>query len=486
MTLKKLPVALMLFSLVLLIVLQALWLRTEYRSSVDAFSRETQMVFRSTLHQLSDSIFSRSFLEIPESLEGDTARKNQVRQWSTSPGNIRHISIVDLGRNDSIAATNDTIPITTRQMTLTFQNPENPDDSLRISRRFRTHPQDVRWMLTPETYGYNKDSIEVYYRRNLNASLARLPFTILEKDYVPQARPTYASTADTLPFTTAWVPFARKMYAADFSTGSWFLRRKLLPQAGFAAITTMLIFTSFLMVWRSMRAREKLMEQKDDFIGNITHELKTPLASAGVALEAISNFDVLQDQNKTREYLLQARHELHRLEVMTEKILRTSVMDYAGEILQHSSRLDLSSLTHEALDTLQMLARSKGIELVLESRGSAHIKGHPDHLTQMICNLADNAIKYAAEGKKVTFQIAELPQYIILEVTDHGPGIAAEHHARIFEKFYRIPTGNVHNVKGYGLGLHYVAEVVKLHQGRITLDSQPGKGCRFIIKLPRN
>ena len=170
---------------------------------------------------------------------------------------------------------------------------------------------------------------------------------------------------------------------------------------------------------------------------------------------------------------------------MADKILKTSIHDYATEIRKNKSLLNLGDIAVQVLTSFKITAANKGIELLLEKQGKLEVQGNEEHLTQMIYNLTDNAIKYAAEGRQVKIILFELPAHVVMEVTDNGPGIAAEHRNKVFEKFYRIPTGNIHNVKGYGLGLHYVKGVVKHHNGKINLDSQHGKGCRFVVKLPK-
>jgi two-component system, OmpR family, phosphate regulon sensor histidine kinase PhoR len=481
------PVYMMGLSLFLLIILQGLWLQTEYKSSVEAFSRETNIVFRSTLHQLNDSTFSRFLTSF---VQADTTGKvstQQIRVTNNviSPEQIRHISITDKSNKDSIRP--DEVPLNTRQVVITMRHPENPEDSLQISRKFSSSsPQEFRWMMTGDTKGYSTDSIAQLYRRNLKPTLARIPFTILEKEFNYQYPRPPVNMHDSLPYTTSYYPFARMLYAAEFHGASKVLIGSLLPQAGFAFFTTLLIFTSFLFIIRSMRYQQKLLVQKDDFIGNITHELKTPVASVGVALEAIRNFGVLQDQQKTRDYLELAGQELKRLELMADKILKTSVFDYAEEIKNNKSLINLGELTHRVASSFRIIADSKKADLKVEDQGNTEITGNEEHLTQMVYNLIDNALKYASDGKLIRVQVSEIPGHTVLEVIDKGPGIPAEYRSKIFEKFFRVPTGNVHNVKGYGLGLHYVEGVVKHHKGKIVVDSMQDQGCRFMVKLPKN
>jgi signal transduction histidine kinase len=413
---------LMAVSLVLLIILQGLWLRSEYRNSIESFGRETNMTLRSTLHQMADSIFI-NYTDTAAFLNDNHSQKNQ------SPTTFR------------------------------------------------------RWIIA-ETNPYNVDSIARYYRRNLNPDYAGLQFTVLEKDFnFSYPRQPY-SGIDSLPFTTAFHPFARKLYAAEFHDARALIISKIVPQAGFSLVTTSLIFLSFLLIFRNLRSQQKLMVQKDSFINNITHELKTPVASVSVALEAMKSFDVLQNKKKTMDYLEHASAELKRLEILTDKILSTSVLEYEG--MYSLSRINLSELILKIIDSFKILTTQKQIEVDYRKKDTIYINGHEEELSQAIFNLLDNAVKYADSGGYIGVSISENPGYVQIIIEDKGPGISSEHKSRVFEKFYRIPTGNVHNVKGYGLGLYYVAAVIRRHHGKINLESQPQKGCKFLIKLPVN
>jgi two-component system, OmpR family, phosphate regulon sensor histidine kinase PhoR len=486
---KKLttPLLMMGISLLLLIVLQALWLRTEYRSAVNAFSRETNMTFRGTLHQLSDSIF---FGSVSGMAGNDSIQNENGRQFYTGRNkaeNIRHITVTGTNTIDQGTDPSDTLPKNWRHITIAMaDNEEGPADSLTFVRRISPSAQDMRWIFTGDLKGFDKDSIAFFYRRNLNPAYSQLKFDILEREFsFNYPRPPRQTMSDSLPFTTSYYPFARMLYAAEFENAQWLIMKKLLPQTGFSIFTTLLIFISFLLVYRNLRTQQKLMEQKDNFVANITHELKTPVASVGVAIEAIKNFDVLKNKKRAMEYLDLAGQELNRLGILTDKILKTTLLDYGDEIRQNQTQLDLAEIVEKILVSFRIQAIQKNLELHFVKNGSAPVKGNEEHLTQAIYNLLDNAFKYASEGKYIGVDLKETNDQVILEVVDKGPGISPEHKQKIFEKFYRIPTGNVHNVKGYGLGLHYVSGVVKHHNGKITVYSTPGKGSRFVVNLPK-
>jgi two-component system phosphate regulon sensor histidine kinase PhoR len=477
------PVILMAFSLILLVVLQGLWLRTEYNSALNSFSRETNIIFRSTLHQMADSVFFGSIQNI---VNDSLAKKGLKKLEGLTIDGIRKIDITHQKNEDIIEENGDTIENDSKRISVLIMNPDNPKDSIIVRGETSRGRQDMRWVFSDELTGYDADSIAHFYRSNLSPEFARLSFKVLEKEFnFPHSRSQGRMSADSLPFTTSWYPFAQKLYAIEFENGNGLIMSKLLPQFGFSILTTGLILFSFLMVYRSLRSQKRLMEQKDSFINNVTHELKTPVASVGVAIEAIKNFNVHNNKEKTMEYLDLANLELERLTNLIEKILNTSVIDYHKEIRQNQRMVNVGSIIENVISSFKLTAQKRNMDVQIAKNGNLQVNANEEHLTQAIYNLVDNAFKYAHEGKYLKISIGELPHEVMLEIEDKGPGISHEHHARIFEKFYRIPTGNVHNVKGYGLGLHYVKGVVEQHDGIITLESLPGEGCKFIVKIKK-
>lgn len=477
----------MVLSISLLIVLQVLWLRAEYRAASDSFRRETNLIFRSTVQHLSDSIFfsQLGFLAGSDSLEGGRYPFSRYMGRNFSgPDSLRiQFQGVDL-RHHEIDSAN------AAGSRLTTGNSDEPDSLQVVMIRQGGSPAGNMRFVFQVFEHYNADSLAVYYHSALPERLQHLSFRIVENE-VDWSRHGWGRPSperkDSLHYMTNFIPFGmNKLYAADFGQVRGFLLRSLFPQIGFSFFITALILLSFILVYRTMKTQQRLIEQKNDFIGNMTHELKTPVATVGVALEAMQSFDVLKDPDKASEYIEMARHELDRLGMMTEKILRTSVFDYESEIRQNKTMVDMTAVAEKVCGSFQLVAEKNHTSLVCESAGSCTVLGHAEHLTQMLYNLADNAFKYAGHGPEIRITLEGDDNHLQLTVADQGPGIAPEHHTRIFEKFYRVPSGNVHTVKGYGLGLNYVAGVVKSHGGKIWLESKPGHGAAFIVKLPKN
>lgn len=226
------------------------------------------------------------------------------------------------------------------------------------------------------------------------------------------------------------------------------------------------------------------MQIKNDFISNVSHELKTPVATVSVAIEALKSFQAINNPTKTAEYLDIAQNELRRLTLMTDKILKTAVFENQ-EILFQKEKVNLTAIIENVLTSLKLVIEKQGAAVNFNTDSEPlYVLGDPAHLTNMIYNLIDNALKYSPSESSVTISLTKKEDEIEFVVQDNGIGISSEHHKKIFERFFRVSSGDVHNTKGYGLGLSYVANVIEKHGGRIKLDSALNRGSQFFIYLP--
>lgn len=241
---------------------------------------------------------------------------------------------------------------------------------------------------------------------------------------------------------------------------------------------------SFWLLYRNLLRQNKLAEIKNEFISNITHELKTPIATVSVAIEALRSFNNNQDPKRTKEYLDISAHELQRLSLLVDKVLKLSMFEMREIDLQYEP-LDMNTIVQEVTSSLRLQLEKQHAQLNIMSEGNTTLEGDRLHLVSVVFNLLDNAIKYSKEDPKIDVSIIGNDNDINLVIKDSGIGIPEEYKAKIFEKFFRVPTGNLHNAKGYGLGLSYVAHVVNRHKGTINVESIPGDGSKFIISLPR-
>jgi two-component system, OmpR family, phosphate regulon sensor histidine kinase PhoR len=288
-------------------------------------------------------------------------------------------------------------------------------------------------------------------------------------------------------FSTSKVPvgfLSKNAYQASFEAPTSFLMRKIAPQILLSLLLVAFTSISFLFLYRNLLAQRRLTLMKNDFISNITHELKTPIATVNVAIEALRNFDALQSPERTKEYLDISASELQRLSLLVDKVLKLSMFENKDIELQKSD-FNLKELVEEVMHSMRLQFQKNKATISFKTAGEPfHIHADRLHITSVIYNLLDNALKYGGSKPEIKVELAATPQEFKLRVEDNGIGISPEYANKVFEKFFRVPSGDHHNIKGYGLGLSYAAHVVHQHGGTISVDSQPGKGSAFTIKLP--
>jgi two-component system phosphate regulon sensor histidine kinase PhoR len=251
-----------------------------------------------------------------------------------------------------------------------------------------------------------------------------------------------------------------------------------------AIIFTLMIISAFYITVYALIRQKKLSEIKNDFINNMTHEFKTPLATISLAVDALRNNKVIEDKTRMDYFSGIIKEENKRMNKHVETILQAALMD-RQEIQLHKSPLHVHDLIKDVISNfaLQLKEIEGRIELHLNATNDL-INGDEVHFRNLISNLVDNAVKYSKEKLVLRISTMNVNNHLVLKFEDNGIGMSKETVRRIFEKFYRAHTGNLHNVKGFGLGLSYVKTIIDAHGGRIKADSTPGKGSTFTLEIP--
>lgn len=234
---------------------------------------------------------------------------------------------------------------------------------------------------------------------------------------------------------------------------------------------------------RTILRQKTIAEIKNDFVNNMTHELKTPITITYSAIDALQNFNFVEQKETREEYFTLCRQQLKHLSGLVEKILSMAVDERKNFRLQKET-FPLCPLI-EALIRQFTLKAGKPIHFRTDIQPE-DITVYADklHFTNVISNLLDNAIKYSGTFVEISLRIRETGEHLQLSISDNGPGISSAHQSRIFERFYRISKGNIHDVKGFGLGLSYVKDIVERHDGSVSLQSKEGQGSTFILLIP--
>lgn len=251
-----------------------------------------------------------------------------------------------------------------------------------------------------------------------------------------------------------------------------------------SGVFVLFIIFAFYYTISTIVRQKKLSEIKNDFISNMTHELKTPISTISLACEVLSDNDVVKTPERTGKYVNMIRDENKRLGVLVESVLQTAILE-KGRFKLKPVDTDIHFLIEQAVSNIRLQVEKK--EGTLETHLAAAlpvISCDKTHVLNVIYNLLDNAIKYSPEKPKITISTKNTATGIEFTVADNGIGISRDNQKKIFDKMFRVPTGNVHNVKGFGLGLSYVKAIAEKHGGTVSVESEIGKGSRFSVYLP--
>lgn len=254
--------------------------------------------------------------------------------------------------------------------------------------------------------------------------------------------------------------------------------------SGLSIIFTLVIVIAYSSALSQLIRQRQISEIKTDFINNMTHEFKTPIATINLALDAIRNPKIRDNPEKVSYYHNLIRDENKRMHAQVENVLRISRLE-KNELDLKKERLDLHDLINTAITHIELIVQDKGGYVKTHFGAlSSYILASESHFTNVIVNLLDNAVKYSEDEPRVDVYTENAKDYIILKIRDQGIGMTKQVQRRAFDKFYREHTGDIHNVKGHGLGLAYAKRILDDHQGSISVVSEKGKGSTFIIKLP--
>jgi signal transduction histidine kinase len=503
-------------SLLLLLIFLLFWLKKEYQEQRTLLVKDSNILFKEIVSEVRDSLL---FFELKQKALLLDARADSLQQKQ------RFSFFQHAGVNSSITIEADTL--------VQFESPNirrHPFDSLK---------QDSVFIVEANPFSKNsqapktetKDKIDnLNFRleskdekRSKQIVVKALSFAMKElstgdsltirigPDSLPKER-LYTLFSDTLARAHQNIPFTihrikpnenipplpgiltntfqgdysqKNQYFAQLEDFQWYLIQKIAPQILFSVFLFSITAFSFFLVYRSWQNQSRLTEIKNDFISNITHELKTPITTVGVALEALSDFEVLDNPQKTQEYLGISQNELKRLNLLVDKVLQLSKFEKQTPQLK-IERIDLQQTIEQIAGSMKLQFEKYGAEFEVSTIGNNfQLEGDRSHLSSVLYNLIDNALKYSKDHPQIQIKLKDIGDRLLLEVKDNGLGIPKAYQEKIFDKFFRIPSGDRHNVKGHGLGLSYVAGIVEQHHGSIRVESVEGEGSCFYIELPK-
>lgn len=476
-----------------MLTLQGLWLKNSYERAFFDLRRETSNIFRNTIFSMRDSLLMRSIQRVDTSKSGNHFLFNR--------------------RIDSIFVKQQAAPAKTKtessQVQIYISSNGNKDSIQKVIRPLSLQVQEGKvqgsgtFVLRIGGDSLSTDSIRMNYKKALLEAGYDVPFKVNFAAPLPSPldfkniRTTGFRTPERWEDSVAANVFANSMksewvrfdpihrYSANLNDIRPLILKEIIPQIFFSIFLTLITTLAFVVMYRSIRNQQRLMQLKNDFISNITHELKTPITTVGVAIEALRNFKGINNPEVTDEYLAIAQNELNRLSILTEKVLRTAIFEDKGVEFKPDP-VEFDKIIEQVLGSMKLVFEKQDANVSFDKFGSDFsMMGSHIHLTSVIYNLLDNALKYTPLNPEIKISLKEEENNLVLSVKDNGIGIPAEYQKKVFEKFFRVPTGDVHNIKGYGLGLSYVDSVVKGHKGTIKVESEPDNGSNFIITFPK-
>ena len=468
---KLLPI-LMVLTIIGITGFQLYWLEKAYDREKKNIEQRTNLLFRETVRTVQGSKLNL------ERLLGDSAKNSKSEHDPLTEQYIRK------GHADQkMAALLDILMQKIKdsaRKAVVIKHIGNRDTAMLINKGFRGRRNRLLQFLVDVDSlqdSVKVSELQVAFAHRLKEQAIPIPFSVSRVPTKDTAQPVYNQV--TLGFTN---PIT---YRLDLGNMFPFIIKRISVPILFSLFLIAFTILSFLVLYRNVLRQNRLANIKNDFISNITHELKTPIATVSVAIEALRNFSSSIDPARTKEYLDISANELQRLSLLVDKVLKLSMFE-KREIELKYELLNMKDLVDEVTSSMRLQFEKHHAVVNIHSEGDTTLEGDRLHLLSVIFNLFDNALKYSSQNPEIDINVYGDDNKVCLTISDSGIGIPSEYQNRIFEKFFRVPTGNLHNAKGYGLGLSYVAHVVNRHTGVIKVESAVGDGSRFIIDLPKH
>lgn len=485
---------LMIISELMLSVFVFRWLYAEYRAAGDALNKSVEQEFTRSEQQFVDSVLVNNVI-LPIISRNDSLKKRM--QFEESGDSFAETVASDSGSESCDG--NEADPVTLSGMeidTRLSQLSENiamfgADTALSADLRKRILMKGTELFLNEvcdvedtsgcftEHFIFQSDTL--LFRKILARNLAQLGLnaTILPEE----GNRSSAAGAPALSFKSSVLG---KSVGVQLNGRQLLMVRSISSQLIFVVVLLLLTGVSFWFAFRNMKNQLQLNMLKNEFISNITHELKTPVSIVKLAIEALNDLNLKEDERKVKEYLEISCMEIDRLELLIDKVMSMSSLEHDKQLIGREP-LDLKVLLEDVLSSSEIWFLHHDARVILNAPDDSYpLYMDALHVEGVFKNLLDNSIKYANQEIEVNISLVQDEDRVVVTVSDNGPGIPDEYRTRVFDKFFRIPTGDKHNVKGYGLGLSYAALVMRQHGGTMEVrNNKPGHGCTFTLQFPK-
>jgi two-component system, OmpR family, phosphate regulon sensor histidine kinase PhoR len=477
---------LMMVSILAIAAFQLYWLKENYDREKKTLTIKSEVTFRETIRHLQvaklklgglsfDSLHSGKRTMIMKEENGVVVKMRDAPQDEViTTMNVIRDKIMDSSRNGSGVKGNMVITMNTKGLS-------DAEGNFKFDRSMPgpggDHFIELLYGVDSLQDSLRINEIKAAYDTAMQKQELDVPFTVLKLDS--------ADVSEEPIFNEVTVGFAKPVtYKMELGNTFPYLMKRIIQPILFSILLLGITILAFVLLYRNLLRQRRLADAKNEFISNITHELKTPIATVGVAIEALKNFNAIHNPERTKEYLDISSNELQRLNLLVDKVLKLSMFE-TKDVELKQELFNLQDVVTEVVDSLRLQLEKNHATVSITHEGDTSLHGDRLHLLSVVFNLLDNAIKYSNENPAIAVDLKGSETSVVLTISDNGIGIAPEYKDKIFEKFFRVPHGDTHDAKGYGLGLSYVAQVIKKHNGTIEMESQSGKGTSFTITLPK-
>lgn len=446
---KRVQLTLMAISSILLFALTALWLNSSYSSKKDSLRQTATLQLRSAIFDLEDSLRQHNLI-----------RRNKLRNQVDQEDTVR---------------------------THLFQGPDGRRAAIRVKRENR-NPQVFQGALSLHLQLSRQDALPLDLVADSSVIDLIIPALQIRLDDVKDSKwgvvvvPAKEDYGSPPPLQTRTYRdlFGEFELTGIIENSSIVLWRQLVPELLMCFLLISCTITAFVVTYRHSEHQRRLVILKDNLISNISHELQTPISTVKVALEAIAAKSH-ETNTINHEYLDISMQEINRLAYLVDQIL----LDSTGHGTDRFESVNLRELIEEVMQVMAVQFNNKDAQVSFDHlAGEATIQGDPDKIRTALTNLLDNALKYSPDAPKIDIQLKKSARQVSIHVSDNGIGIASKFQGKVFERLFRVPTGDRHDVKGYGLGLSQVQSIMQAHDGSITVESNKGSGSTFKMNFP--
>jgi len=500
-------IVLMVVSILAIVWVQVTWISNSVKSQNEQFDFFVINSLRNTAHSMEtnrrmnflNEMFIRGYSALPQAIQRSATPGIETESFS-----IQSSVTSDTDSVEIIVSTNDDPPV---RMKVTREEARNrmgnsivvgSDEYMRWIRQQASEFQTMSNQLVSEMFVWeknravNKEELLHTLQGELTASGIDTPFefalirgdSIIDGVYSKVRKRDFMDSPYKVSLFAQGLLWKGETLSVVFPRkANYVLGTMGLMLGGFGLFLLIIMATFALSLWFIIR-QKKTSEMQADFINNMTHEFKTPIATISLAADTIANNRVITDEEKVRHFISMIKKENSRMNRQVESILQIATLD-KHEMDFSFTETDLHEVISQAIDTIGIQVTDRGgvINRQLEAENSV-ITGDSEHLRNLVHNLLDNANKYSEGAPQITVTTRSNGSGLFLEVADKGIGMSKAVQNRVFERFYRETTGNIHNVKGFGLGLNYVKAITDAHGGTVTVESEPGKGSIFTVFLP--